>query len=123
MGAALDHGRRAGGPALRELTLRELTFHQRAALRKALAGHLREHRQELYALSARAGSTRRDATFDIDGGIAVLNAYSGIGRRELPNDVVYVNGAVQPLSKGGTFAGQHIGTSRPGVAVRPAFGV
>ena len=113
MAAALDHGRRTGGPALRELT-----FHQRAGLLKALAGHLREHRPELYALSARAGSTRRDATFDIDGGIGVLAAYSGIGRRELPNDVVYVDGAVQPLSKGGTFAGQHIGTSRRGVAVQ-----
>ena len=113
MGGALDHGRRAGGPALRELT-----FHQRAALLKALAGQLREHREELYALSARGGSTRRDATFDIDGGIAVLSAYAGIGRRELPNDVVYVDGAVQPLSKGGTFAGQHIATSRPGVAVQ-----
>jgi oxepin-CoA hydrolase/3-oxo-5,6-dehydrosuberyl-CoA semialdehyde dehydrogenase len=113
MGGALDHGRRVGGPGLRELT-----FHQRAGLLKALAGQLREHRPELYALSARAGSTRRDATFDIDGGIAVLNAYAGIGRRELPNDVVYVDGAVQPLSKGGTFAGQHIGTSRRGVAVQ-----
>ena len=54
MAAALDHGRRVGGPALRELT-----FHQRAALLKALASHLREHRDELYATVARhlAGRT------------------------------------------------------------------
>lgn len=52
MAGALDYGRRVGGPALRELT-----FHQRAALLKALASHLRERREELYALSARAGAT------------------------------------------------------------------
>ena len=40
---ALEYGRRVGGPALRELT-----FHQRAALLKALGLHLREHREELY---------------------------------------------------------------------------
>ena len=113
MAAALDHGRRAGGPALRELT-----FHQRAALLKALASHLREHREELYALSARTGATPGDSRFDVDGGIAVLNAYASKGRRELPNDTVYVDGAVEPLSKGGTFAGQHIATSLRGVAIQ-----
>ena len=45
LAAALDYGRIAGGPALRELT-----FHQRAALLKSLGQLLREHRQELYAL-------------------------------------------------------------------------
>src|SRR6185312_16063505 len=64
--AALEHGRRAGGPALRELT-----FHQRAALLKALAGHLREHREELYAISARTGATLGDSKFDVDGGIGL----------------------------------------------------
>ncbi|HZB33486.1 MAG TPA: phenylacetic acid degradation bifunctional protein PaaZ [Streptosporangiaceae bacterium] len=113
MAAALDYGRRVGGPALRELT-----FHQRAALLKALASHLREHRDELYALSARAGATLFDAKFDVDGGIGVLFAYSSKGRRELPNDTVYVDGAVEPLGKGGTFVGQHIATPLHGVAVQ-----
>ncbi|HEU5160761.1 MAG TPA: phenylacetic acid degradation bifunctional protein PaaZ [Streptosporangiaceae bacterium] len=113
MAAALDYGRRVGGPALRELT-----FHQRAALLKALASYLREHRDELYALSARAGATLGDAKFDVDGGIGVLFAYSGKGRRELPNDTVYVEGDVEPLGKGGTFVGQHIATPLHGVAVQ-----
>ncbi|TKG70766.1 phenylacetic acid degradation bifunctional protein PaaZ [Prauserella endophytica] len=113
MGAALEHGRRVGGPALRELT-----FHQRAALLKALGGHLREHRDELYALSARTGATLGDSKFDVDGGIGVLLAYASKGRRELPNDTVYVDGAVEPLSKGGTFAGRHIATPLRGVAVQ-----
>jgi oxepin-CoA hydrolase / 3-oxo-5,6-dehydrosuberyl-CoA semialdehyde dehydrogenase len=109
----LEHGRTVGGPALRALT-----FHQRAALLKALAGHLREHRDELYAVSAQTGATLGDSKFDVDGGIGVLNAYASKARRELPNDTVYVDGAVEPLSRGGTFVGQHVATSLRGVAVQ-----
>src|SRR6266566_6401229 len=71
LGAALSYGRIAGGPALRELT-----FHQRAALLKSLGLLLREHRQELYALSARTGATLGDSKFDVDGGIGVLLSYA-----------------------------------------------
>jgi oxepin-CoA hydrolase/3-oxo-5,6-dehydrosuberyl-CoA semialdehyde dehydrogenase len=111
--AALEHGRRVGGPALRALT-----FHQRAGLLKALAGHLRERRDDLYAVSARTGATLGDSRFDVDGGIGVLQAYASKGRRELPNDTVYVDGAVEQLSRGGTFLGQHVATSLRGVAVQ-----
>ena len=96
MAAALEYGRRVGGPALRELT-----FHQRAALLKALGRHLREHRDELYALSARTGATLGDSKFDVDGGIGVLLGYASKAKRELPNDTVYVEGAVEPLGRGG----------------------
>ena len=113
MAGALEYGRRTGGPALRELT-----FHQRAALLKALASYLRERRPELYALSARTGATPADAKFDVDGGIGVLSAYASKGRRELPNDTVYVEGDVEPLGKGGTFVAQHIATPLRGVAVQ-----
>jgi oxepin-CoA hydrolase/3-oxo-5,6-dehydrosuberyl-CoA semialdehyde dehydrogenase len=113
MGAALRHGREVGGPALRELT-----FHQRAALLKALGSYLREHRDELYALSARSGATRTDSLVDVDGGIGVLLGYASKGRRELPNDTVYVDGGVEPLGRGGTFVGQHVCTPLRGVAVQ-----
>ncbi|MBV9846527.1 MAG: phenylacetic acid degradation bifunctional protein PaaZ [Kutzneria sp.] len=113
MGVALEYGRRVGGPALRELT-----FHQRAALLKALASFLREHRDELYTLSTRTGATKGDSMFDVDGGIGVLFSYGSKGRRELPNDTVYVDGAVEPLGKGGTFVGQHVMTPLRGVAVQ-----
>ena len=112
-GAALEYGRAAGGPALRELT-----FHQRAALLKSLGLLLREHRQELYALSARTGATLGDSKFDIDGGIGVLLSYASKAKRELPNDVFLAEGAVEPLGKGGTFVGQHILTPLHGVAVQ-----
>jgi oxepin-CoA hydrolase / 3-oxo-5,6-dehydrosuberyl-CoA semialdehyde dehydrogenase len=113
MAAALDHGRRVGGPALRALT-----FHQRAGILKALGAYLREHRDELYAVSARTGATPFDSKFDVDGGIGVLLAYASKGRRELPNDTVYVDGDVEPLSKRGTFVGQHVATPLHGVAVQ-----
>ncbi|HEY7223963.1 MAG TPA: phenylacetic acid degradation bifunctional protein PaaZ [Micromonosporaceae bacterium] len=111
--AALEYGRRVGGPVLREMT-----FHERAVILKSLGLMLREHRDELYALSARAGSTRADAWIDVDGGIGVLLGYASRARRELPNDRVYVEGAAEPLSKGGQFLGQHILTPRHGVAVQ-----
>src|SRR3954454_16921561 len=101
--AALVHGRTVGGPALRELT-----FHQRAALLKDVAAMLREHRQELYALSHRSGATVFDARFDVDGGIGVVLAYASKGRRELPDDTVYVEGPPEQLGKAGQFLGQHV---------------
>ena len=113
MVGALAFGRSVGGPALRSLT-----FHQRANLLKALGSMLREHREELYALSARTGATRADARFDVDGGIGVLLSYASKARRELPNDTVFLDGGVEPLGKGGQFAGQHIMTSMLGVAVQ-----
>ena len=113
VGAALAYGRSTGGPALRELT-----FHQRAGVLKALGSMLREHREELYALSARTGAPRGDAKFDVDGGIGVLLSYASRARRELPNDTVMTEGPVEPLGRGGHFAGQHILTPRHGVAVQ-----
>jgi oxepin-CoA hydrolase / 3-oxo-5,6-dehydrosuberyl-CoA semialdehyde dehydrogenase len=113
MAGALDYGRTVGGPALRALT-----FHQRANLLKALGSMLREHRDELYALSARTGATRGDARFDVDGGIGVLLGYASKARRELPNDTVYLDGGLEPLGRSGQFGGQHIMTSLRGVAVQ-----
>ncbi len=113
MAAALTYGRAVGGPGLRELT-----FHQRAALLKALGSQLREHRDELYALSAKTGATLGDAKFDVDGGIGVLLSYASKARRELPNDTIYLDGTAEPLGKSGQFAGQHIMTSLLGVAVQ-----
>src|ERR1700689_1486025 len=111
--AALGYGRATGAPALRELT-----FHQRAGLLKSLGLLLREHRPELYALSARTGATLGDSRFDIDGGIGVLLSYASRAKRELPNDTVYAEGVPEALGRGGQFLGQHILTSLRGVAVQ-----
>src|SRR5699024_7536554 len=44
--------------------------------------------------------------------------YGSKGRREMPNDTVYLDGPGEPLGKAGTFTGQHIYTSLTGVAVQ-----
>ncbi|HEV7356895.1 MAG TPA: phenylacetic acid degradation bifunctional protein PaaZ [Steroidobacteraceae bacterium] len=110
--AVLDHARDVGGPALRALT-----FHERAAMLKALAKKLSELKEEFYTLSYCTGATKNDALIDIDGGIGTVFAFAGKGSRELPNAHVYVDGDVEGLSKGGTFVGQHLYVSREGAAV------
>jgi oxepin-CoA hydrolase/3-oxo-5,6-dehydrosuberyl-CoA semialdehyde dehydrogenase len=111
--ALVTHARQVGGPAVGALT-----FHQRAGLLKELALHLNGHKDEFYELSLRTGATRRDSAVDVDGGIGTLFSYAGKGKRELPDDTVVLDGPHEPLGKGGTFVGQHLYTSRPGVAVQ-----
>jgi oxepin-CoA hydrolase/3-oxo-5,6-dehydrosuberyl-CoA semialdehyde dehydrogenase len=110
--AMLSHARNVGGPALRALT-----FHQRAALLKGLAKRLSELKEDFYTLSYRTGATRNDSAIDIDGGIGTVFAFAGKATRELPNSRVYVDGAVEGLSKSGSFVGQHVYVSREGAAV------
>jgi oxepin-CoA hydrolase/3-oxo-5,6-dehydrosuberyl-CoA semialdehyde dehydrogenase len=97
--------------------LRRLTFHERAALLKALAQDLMAHKEEFYPTSFATGATRGDSWIDIDGGISTLFVYASKGRRELPDGHVYVDGAVEALSKTGTFVGQHVCVPLEGAAV------
>ncbi|WP_134738081.1 phenylacetic acid degradation bifunctional protein PaaZ [Nocardioides sp. 503] len=113
LGEMTAHARTVGGPALRALT-----FHERAALLKQLAKHLMAGKDELYNLSFRTGATRRDSAVDIDGGIGTLFSFASKGTRELPHDIVALDGGLERLGKAGTFVGQHLYTSRPGVAVQ-----
>src|SRR5208282_3106627 len=53
----------------------------------------------------------------IDGGIGTIFGFASKASRELPNSRVYLDGAVEGLSKGGSFVGQHIYVSREGAAV------
>jgi oxepin-CoA hydrolase/3-oxo-5,6-dehydrosuberyl-CoA semialdehyde dehydrogenase len=108
----LDHARRVGGPALRRLT-----FHERAHMLKALANAIMARKEELYELSYETGATRTDGWIDIEGGAGTLFSFSSKGRREMPNGRILIDGAPEPLSKGGTFVGQHVYTSLQGVAV------
>jgi oxepin-CoA hydrolase/3-oxo-5,6-dehydrosuberyl-CoA semialdehyde dehydrogenase len=110
--AMLQHAKQVGGPALRKLT-----FHERGDMLKALAKYLDEHKKEFYALSTATGATRRDSWPDIDGGISTMFVFSSKGRREMPNDHVYLDGGVEQLSRNGTFVGQHIVTPKLGAAI------
>ena len=110
--AMLEHAREVGGR-----NLRKLTFHERAALLKTLARFLTEHKDEFYTLSYATGATKGDSWIDIDGGISTLFVYASKGTRELPNGTVYLDGAVEALSKGGSFVGQHLCLPLEGAAV------
>jgi oxepin-CoA hydrolase/3-oxo-5,6-dehydrosuberyl-CoA semialdehyde dehydrogenase len=110
--AMLAHARNVGGPALRAMT-----FPQRAKMLKALADAIMANKDALYALSYETGATKSDSWVDIEGGAGTLFAYASKGRRELPNDTILVDGLVEPLSKRGTFVGEHVLTSLQGAAI------
>ena len=111
-GEALSHARTRGLPSLLALD-----FQQRAARLKALAAHLAERKEQLYAISRHTGATRSDGWVDIEGGTGTLYAYASIGGNELPSGNVVHEGPVVPLGKKGRFAGTHILVPRGGVAV------
>jgi oxepin-CoA hydrolase/3-oxo-5,6-dehydrosuberyl-CoA semialdehyde dehydrogenase len=110
--AALAHARDTGGPALRSMT-----FHERAAMLRALGKKLFDWKDEFYALSYATGATKSDSWIDIDGGIGTMLVFASKGARELPNSRVYLDGGVEGLSKGGSFVGQHICTPLEGAAI------
>ncbi|HEU4363614.1 MAG TPA: phenylacetic acid degradation bifunctional protein PaaZ [Mycobacterium sp.] len=111
--AVIGYGRDVGGTALRELT-----FHQRAAALKQLGKLLMGRKEDFYPLSYATGATRRDSAVDVDGGFGTLLSYGSRGVRELPNDTIYLDGSLEPLGRTGTFVGQHIYTSPPGVVLQ-----
>src|SRR3954466_10866238 len=111
--AMLAHARDVGGPAVRALT-----FHQRAGLLKQVALRLMGDKDAFYTLSRRTGATDPDTAVDVDGGFGTVLSYASRARRELPDDTVVLDGAVEPLGKRGTFAGQHLYTPLRGVAVQ-----
>ncbi|MFF3335308.1 phenylacetic acid degradation bifunctional protein PaaZ [Streptomyces sp. NPDC002888] len=113
LAGAFDHARRVGGPALGEAT-----FHQRADLLDALAAAVRARREELYALSARAGATPVDARYDVDGGIRVLRDYATRARTELPDAPHLIEGPAERLARGDDFLGVHLCTPSPGLMLQ-----
>ena len=111
-GEMLRHAREVGGPALRTMT-----FHERAAMLRSLGKRLLEFKAEFYALSHATGATKGDSWIDIDGGIGTMLVFASKGARELPNSRVFLDGALEGLSKGGSFVGQHICVPLEGAAV------
>jgi oxepin-CoA hydrolase/3-oxo-5,6-dehydrosuberyl-CoA semialdehyde dehydrogenase len=84
---------------------------------KAMALYLGERKDSFYALSAATGATRADSWIDIDGGIGTFFVYASKGRREFPDEPFYIDGPLEPISKGGTFVGRHICVPLEGVAI------
>jgi oxepin-CoA hydrolase/3-oxo-5,6-dehydrosuberyl-CoA semialdehyde dehydrogenase len=94
-----------------------MTFHERARMLKALGQSIMARKEELYELNYLTGATRKDGWIDIEGGAGTLFSFSSKGRRELPDARVLMDGALEPLSKSGTFIGQHIYTPLQGAAL------
>ena len=107
----LDYGKKTGSPALRKMT-----FQERGRMLKALALHLLEHKEKFYALSYKTGATRTDSWVDIEGGIGNLFSNASL-RRKLPDEIFALDGDNIGLSKGGSFAAQHILLPKEGVAL------
>jgi oxepin-CoA hydrolase / 3-oxo-5,6-dehydrosuberyl-CoA semialdehyde dehydrogenase len=108
----LHYGRTVAGPKLRAMS-----FHERAAMLKALGLALMGKKEEFYAESFRTGATRADGWVDIEGGIGTMLTFASKGRRELPNTRILTDGNVEPLSKDNSFSAQHIYAPLQGVAV------
>lgn len=62
-------------------------------------------------------SSALDSWVDIEGGIGTLFTYASLGGRELPDDTLWPEDELIPLSKEGGFAARHVLTSKSGVAV------
>lgn len=112
IGTAVTHARTNGAPGLQSMT-----FTDRAGLLRQLVAAVTDAKQELYELSARAGATRRDAWFDVDGGIGAMAAYASRGGRKLPDTTLWVDDDLIRLSRDDTFAAHHVLGPMPGVAV------
>ncbi len=100
-----------------QAALSKMTFHERARLLKKLAIYLTSRKDEFYAISAFTGATKADSWIDIEGGIGVLYTYASRGRREFPDESVYIDGPMENLSKSGSFVGVHLCTPLVGAAL------
>lgn len=108
--AILDYARKNG------YRLRQMSFHERGLMLKALALHLRNHLDKFYAISYQTGATKADSWVDIEGGIGNLFSYASL-RRKFPDTPFCLDGEHHPLGKLNTFMGHHLLVPKEGVAV------
>ena len=109
--AITNYARTVGNPALRNMT-----FHQRGNMLKALAFYLRNHLDKFYTISYQSGATKADSWVDIEGGIGNLFANASL-RRKFPDEIFCIDGESHNLSKNNSFMGTHILTPKEGVAI------
>jgi oxepin-CoA hydrolase/3-oxo-5,6-dehydrosuberyl-CoA semialdehyde dehydrogenase len=109
---AVAWGREVGGRALLALG-----FPERGRRLRALAQYLSERKEELYRLYATTGGTRRDAWYDVDGGIGVLFAYSSLARN-LPEGNLLPEEENLLLAKDASFQGRHLLGPKGGITLQ-----
>jgi oxepin-CoA hydrolase/3-oxo-5,6-dehydrosuberyl-CoA semialdehyde dehydrogenase len=123
-GEAVKFAREKGGPALRAMS-----FTQRGEMLRAMSRAIHAKRDELLSIAqANGGNTRGDAKFDVDGAIGTLAAYADLAP-ELGDGHLLLDGDAIQLGRSARLFGQHVYTSREGVAVHvnafnfPAWGL
>jgi 3,4-dehydroadipyl-CoA semialdehyde dehydrogenase len=110
--SALAYARERGGASLRALT-----FAERGEILQKLASAIHEAREPLIAASIlNGGTTRSDAKFDIDGGMATLAHYAELGKT-LGDKRFLVDGEGEKVTRSARFYGYHVRVPRRGVAV------
>jgi oxepin-CoA hydrolase/3-oxo-5,6-dehydrosuberyl-CoA semialdehyde dehydrogenase len=109
--SVLEYGRLKGNASLRNMT-----FHERGRMLKALANHLMQKKDAFYQVSFHTGATKSDSWIDIEGGIGNLFSNASL-RRKFPDLPYCTDGDPVGLSKGGSFMGHHLLVPKEGVAV------
>lgn len=107
----LDYGRKTGGAPLRKMT-----FQQRGNMLKKLALYLTKKKEQFYEVSYKTGATRADSWVDIEGGFGNLFSNASL-RKNFANQSFHVDGDLVDISRGGSFAAQHIMVPKRGVAI------
>ncbi len=107
----LKYGRKTGGAPLRKMT-----FQQRGNMLKKLALYLTKRKEQFYEVSYKTGATRADSWVDIEGGFGNLFSNASL-RKNFANQSFHVDGDLVDISRGGSFAAQHIMVPKRGVAI------
>ena len=111
-GAALDHARGVGGPALRSMT-----YQERAQMLERIAQVLSSKRESYYRIALEnSGSPKSDAAIDIEGAIFTLKYFARLGAALGPGTYLQ-EGDPTSLVKGDAYQSLHIGTALQGVAI------
>jgi oxepin-CoA hydrolase/3-oxo-5,6-dehydrosuberyl-CoA semialdehyde dehydrogenase len=124
LAAAMAWGREIGGA-----NLRALSFADRGALLKKMAAVLHEAREELIEIAVQnGGNTRKDAKFDIDGGIAVLAHYAYLAKGLGEHAWIKLD-EPEEVFRNAKIRAQHVLVPRHGLAIHinafnfPAWGM
>ncbi|MEE8516432.1 MAG: 3,4-dehydroadipyl-CoA semialdehyde dehydrogenase [Alphaproteobacteria bacterium] len=109
---AMDHARKTGGPALRELS-----FAARGELLKVVADVLSANRDTYFTTAvANSGNTKIDAAIDIDGGIGTLKFFARLGDK-LGETRNLHDGGFDRLARDEAFQAMHLSVPITGVAI------
>jgi phenylacetic acid degradation protein PaaN len=124
LAGAVRWGREVGGA-----NLRKLSYAERGALLKKMAQVIHEAREELIEVAVQnGGNTRKDAKFDIDGGIAVLAHYAYLAKSLGEHPWIVADEATE-VFRSSKIRAEHVLVPRHGLAIHinafnfPAWGM